>query len=174
MTGCTTVPRARFLLLAVGLLFMQACTPTVSRNPEAEAALKKFLLDTEPTGAIAIVEAKKLTPEAEVVLVGKVGAQEPGKAMFMVNEALPGAVGHTHKDGKDESDCPFCKRSKSDRIAMIQLLDDANQVLAFDSKALGLKEGQQLVVKGHGQVDSLDMYVVTATGFYVKESPANH
>lgn len=166
--------KLRLLYLVVVLLFIQACSTSGARNPEAEAALKRFLLASEPTGAIAIVEAKKLSPETEIVLMGKVGAQEPGKAMFMVNEALPGATGHTHKDGEDESDCPFCKRSKSDRIAMIQLLDDSDQVLTLDSKSLGLKEGQELVIKGHGKVDSLDMFVVSATGIYLKDAASKN
>ncbi len=122
-----------------------------------------------------ISDARQLPPKSPLVVVGKLGVPgqstfEKGQATFAVTDAHPKVASHKHGDGQDEIDCPFCKRSQGERIAIVQIVDSAGNVLKLDGQTLlGAKEGDEVTVRGTGEVNSLDVLVINADGVYVKK-----
>lgn len=138
---------------------------------------RKYVLAEEPSGAIAIADAKKgLEGQPEVVLAGRIGAGkhdpwEKGKATFIISDAITDPTGHANSPGHDAENCPFCKRraSSADSTAIVQFVDEAGQVLPVDARALLEAEKDQVViVKGRGEVNALGTLVVSAQGIYLK------
>ena len=144
-------------------------------DPAVMAQRKKFMLASEPTGALSIADAKKSVKEqSEVVLVGRINAgdAEPwdqGKTAFMVSEA-PDPKSHSHASAKDAENCPFCKRRLANApMAIVEFLGDDGKVLPIDARQLlGVEKNQVVVVRGAGRINELDQLVVSAQGIHVK------
>lgn len=144
-------------------------------DPATVAHRTRFLLTSEPAGALSIAEAEtKLESSPEVVLIGQIGAGdhepwEPGKASFVVSE-LPGG-GHGDAPGHDAANCPFCKKRGATKttLAIVQFLDERGDVLPIDARKLfSLKPGQVVVVQGQAAVNDLKMLVVSAKGIAIR------
>ena len=159
------------MLLSIAL---SGCDNAAVLTPEAQAARKQYLLDQSPADPILIADARKLEPKSPMVIVGKLGVAgqptfEKGQAVFVVTDAHPKLASHKHGEGQDESDCPFCKRSQGERFAIVQFVDGGGNVLKVDGQALlGAKDGDEVTVRGTGEVNSLDVLVINADGVYVK------
>lgn len=154
-------------LLTVGFIGCQG-----SSGPVVSEAGKKFVLSEKPEGAVPIVDARaNIADTTEIVLITKVGVEdrkvfEEGKASFLVREAFPDP---NAGDGHDADNCPFCKRRKSpyDGLAMVHFKDSDDKVIDTDArKLLGLKEDQEVIIKGSGSMDESGALVVSATGIY--------
>ncbi len=143
-----------------------------SSGPEVSDAGKKFVLDEKPAGAVPIVDARANIAETkEIVLITKVGVEdrkifEEGKASFLVREAFPDP---NAGKGHDADNCPFCKRRKSpyDSLAMVHFKDQDGTIIDTDARnLLGLKEDQEVIIKGAASLDDSGALVVSATGIY--------
>ncbi|MCC6508674.1 MAG: hypothetical protein IT423_06185 [Pirellulaceae bacterium] len=170
-------PNGSWLLVAILALPFAGCDAKSGAeplSPEILAAREQYMLAAEPTDPILIAEARKLPAKSPVVIVGRLGVAgqstwEKGKAMFVVSDAHPKLAGHKHKDGEDESDCPFCKRSQNERLSIVQIADEKGDVASLDAQALlDAVEGQEVVVQGTAEVNELDMLVINATGIFVR------
>ena len=158
------------------MLLAAGCGPSV--DPEIAKWRDQLLLTSEPSGAVGIVEAKEHVKEAgDVVLQAQVtsgehAVWESGRAVFAVSEILEEEPGHGG-EGHDPSTCPFCKRRQAaliDTRAMVQVVDEQGKVVPMDArKLLAIKENQQLVVRGKGEIDSLGNLIVSAERIYVRK-----
>lgn len=176
-------------LVSLGLFCVVAWFMGCSRAPERAGAApdvaddqvlelrRQYVLAEEPTGAVAIAEAKKgLEGQPEVVLAGRIGAGkhdpwEKGKATFVISDAITDPTGHANSPGHDAENCPFCKRraSSADSTAIVQFVDDAGQVLPVDARTLlDAQQDQVVVVKGRGEVNALGTLVVSVQGIYLR------
>ncbi len=168
------------ICLSVSCFFcaLLGCDQSDSAKPisaEVLAARERFLLSSAPADPILVTDARKLPAQSPMVIVGRLGVAglptwEPGKAMFMVSDAHPQVAGHTHAEGERESDCVFCKRSRNERLAMVQFVDAEGNVASWDAQQLlQAKEGDEVTIQGKGEVNSLDVLVVTADGVYLNK-----
>ena len=165
-------------LAILALVCLAGCQEAV--DPAVMKERDKYLLSEEPTGAIAVGEAREQVTDQQqpIVLIGRIGAGadstwEPGKAAFVVRD--PAAVldsHHADTPGHDPSTCPFCKgekESEPDMTALVRVVDDAGAVVEIDArKLLPIEEEQLVVVQGTAQVDELGNLVVAAKGIYVR------
>jgi hypothetical protein len=162
------------LLLSVGLTGCES-----AEDPAWLQQRQKFLLAAEPEGAVGVVEARQNATDQPqpMVLVGRVGAGgegmwDPKRAAFVVADPAATAeeLAHAHADHHDN--CPFCKKkgqSPPQLTALVQLLNEAGDVIPVDArKLLALKERQLVVVRGTGQIDALGNLIVTADGIYTR------
>lgn len=165
-------------LLSVGMLsigMFAGCGSRPTLSPEIQAARKQYLLDQAPPEPVMIADARKLAAKSPMVIVGKLGVAgqstfERGQATFAVTDAHPKVANHKHGDGQDESDCPFCKRSQGEKFAIVQFVDSEGNLLKLDAQTLlGAKEGDEVTVRGVGEVNSLDVLVINAEGVYVSK-----
>lgn len=165
--------------LAIGSLvlagaMLTGCSTSPALSPEYQTARKQYLLDQPPADPVLIADARKQEPQSTMVIVGKLGVAgqatfEKGEATFAITDAHPTLASHKHGEGQDESDCPFCKRSQGERLAIVQFVDTDGNVLKLDAETLlGAKEGDEVTIHGTGEVNSLDVLVVNADGVYVK------
>ncbi len=169
--------RRKLLILALGAV---AGCGASNATEDAGALLdgQGFLLNDEPEGAVSIVDAKAaLGTHDDVVLLGRIAAgdQSPwhaGKAAFLVSDAAALVDDHEHHhECDDHSNCKFCgeKTSITDRLAIVQFVDEQGQVLPIDArKLLGVQDNDLVVVRGRGKVDSLGNLTLNAAGIYVR------
>ncbi len=159
----------------ISLIVSAGCDNYTALSPEIQAARQEYLLDQPPSDPIMIADARKLEPKSPMVIAGKLGVAgqttfEKGQATFAVTDAHPKVASHKHGDGQDESDCPFCKRSQGERFAIVQFVDREGNVLKLDAQTLlGAKEGDEVMIRGTGEVNSLDVLVINADGVFVKK-----
>ncbi|MHB8954743.1 MAG: hypothetical protein ACYC4U_17350 [Pirellulaceae bacterium] len=173
----------------VGLLFVgSGCQKTADPDgggpSDAGAA---YLLNAEPEAAQSVVDVRALLEEKkepeDIVVVGRIDGLgqptwDPERAAFMIADlSLAPEKGtqqaeHDETPKHDADNCPFCKVKKKKELAglaLIQVVDSSGTTLAVDARPLlGLSEGQVVVVRGEGQVDSLGTLVVRARGIYVR------
>jgi hypothetical protein len=145
---------------------------------DAAAVRGRMLLAEEPAGAMTLAAAKaKLTPAPQpVVIAGRIGGRgtDPfgkGEATFSMLE-IP-TDDHAKKPGHKPDDCPFCKkRAANSPIAAISVVGADGKVIPLDAKTLlGLREGQDVVVRGKGFFDpklGIPVIQVTADGLFVR------
>ncbi|MHB8864809.1 MAG: hypothetical protein ACYC6N_20570 [Pirellulaceae bacterium] len=184
------IPIYRLMSVAwVGLLFLgSGCQKTADPDgggPNAAGAA--YLLNAEPEAAQSVVDARALLEEKkepwDIVVVGRIDGLgqptwDPERAAFMIADlSLAPEKGnqqaeHDETPQHDADNCPFCKVKKKKELAglaLIQVVDSSGTTLAVDARQLlGLSEGQIVVVRGEGQVDSLGTLVVRARGIYVR------
>jgi len=144
---------------------------------DVAAARGRLLVPTEPAGAQSLSDAKeKLAPEPRpVVIEGRIGGRgiDPfvkGKASFSLVE-IPD--GHAAKPGHKAEDCPFFKRRAAKApLAAVQFVGPDGSELPIDARVLfGVKEGQDVVVRGSGRFDpalGIPIIQVTAEAIHVR------
>lgn len=165
---------------AVGLamvVFMAAASARAEFD--VAAARGRLLLAAEPAGAVSLTAAKEqLAVEPRpIVVVGRIGGRgaDPfvkGKASFSLVE-VPDA--HASKPGHKADDCPFCKkRAANAPIAAVQFVGPDGTELPVDARTLfGVKEGQDVVVRGSGAFDpalGVPIIQLTAEGLHVRRA----
>ena len=163
------------LFAVASLLCFVGCSSSDNQLQDLGA---KYLLNEEPSDLKSVLEARESLGQDDIVVLGRVGSQshdtfQPGKAAFVITDTSVEISDHDHAGG-DHSDCPFCKAKEGkgpDPSAIVQIVDDGNQVLEHDAqKLLGVEEGQLVVVKGKGRIDeTLGLYYVSADGIYVRK-----
>jgi hypothetical protein len=161
-------------VLALLLITSTGCDSKVS--PEVISLRSRLVATEEPANAITLTEAKdKLVEESEVTIIGRVGSGggnpfDKNHAIFVLSEAPSGD--HSHGDGTDEKECVFCRRRmEAAPLAHIELRDTAGNALSMRAdQALGISEGQILVVKGRGKYDKeLDNVTLIAEEVFIRQ-----
>lgn len=163
-------------ILSFMICLLAGCSSKVE-DPKIVAQRSKFMLNEEPSGAIAVAEAREVVKvdEKEIVLVGRVGAGQhtpwdDGKAAFYIRDAAAVIEDHGHEEGHDHENCPFCKKALIDSMAVVKFLDPEGEVIAIDARSLfGIEKDQLVVVRGQGEVDALGNLVVSANGIYIRQ-----
>jgi hypothetical protein len=176
------VPRT-LVLLCLGVLLCGCSSDNALDPAQIDAHRSRLMLDDEPAGAMGVPEAREaVTEEAQDIVVfgmicaGTHAPWDPQQAAFMISD--PAVVpeqgdGHDHDHpAHDPNTCPFCtdQKTENDQEAMVQCVDGEGRVIAIGAQQLlGLEEHQFVVVQGRGEINSLGMLVVSATGIYVRE-----
>jgi hypothetical protein len=165
---------ARVVALVIAVAVAAA---DVRAEVDVAAARSRLLLQQEPAGAVSLTAAKDaLVAEPKpIVIAGRIGGRgmEPfvkGKASFSLVE-IPD--GHAAKPGHKAEDCPFCKRRAANApIAAVQFVGPDGSELPIDARTLfGLKEGQDVVIRGSGKFDpalGIPVIQLTADGIHVR------
>ena len=182
MNTCSKVSGSRKIahrsvpLLAAVLLACFNCTVFAENLDNLQ---KKLLLNAEPPGAKTPTAAKiglSTTPKA-VVVAGRIDAKgmDPfvdGKCSFAMLQ-LPDD--HAQKPGHNSDECPFCKKRLANApLVAVQFLDaDGKEILQDARDFLGVKKGQQVVVKGTATFDpklALPIIQLKADGIFIRKN----
>jgi hypothetical protein len=166
------------------LVLASGCQDGASGPSKASGvSADQFLLAEEPAGAngVAVVKAELQESDAaaDVVVVGRIGGidgqvWDPQQAVFMIVDPdveLDDAeeVGPSH----DEENCPFCRAKRKKLLAstaIVEIRDDQGEIPSLDARELfGLREGQTIVARGQGEIDSLGTLIVKASGIHVRD-----
>jgi hypothetical protein len=164
--------RYAWWLLGFNLLQFLGCDKPLS--PEVLALRKEYLSDQRPNDPISLTDAKsKLSQETDITLIGRIGSGKldpfaKGQAQFVLSEA----PAHDHGDEKDhdETECIFCRRRLADApLAIVELRKASGEVVPFSAnEALGIADGQRLVVAGRGKYNAeLNSITVVAKQIYI-------
>jgi hypothetical protein len=171
------------VLSAGAALFSAGCGDVAyGPNEGSQLSAEDFLLSEEPPGAAGVARVKTQLKEsdspAEVTVEGRIGGVDgqiwdPQRAVFMIVdlEIEPvdaEEVGPAH----DADNCPFC-RAKTKKLlestAIIEIHDEQGEVPSLDARQLlGFEEGQTIVARGQGEIDSLGTLVVKARRIFVR------
>jgi hypothetical protein len=152
------------------------CSETNSgpNGPSADGA--KYLLTSEPAGALGVLDARKTTKDGDdVVIVGRIGGREDpwgnGQATFSIVD--PSLLACTDREGDN---CPtpwdYCCVHPEELhagMATVKIVDDKGDAVQKPAKELlGVKELQTVVVRGRAQRNDKGNFIVLATGLYVR------
>lgn len=172
----------KMMLATMGILMVVAgCSesqPTASHedSTSSTAAPSQFIASSEPSGAVAVGEAREAVKDGEeVVLVGIIG----GSAKPFID----GLAAFTIVDPK----VPFCAADEGcatpwdycceqgqvkDNIATVKVVDESGKPVATDARGLlNVKELSTVVVKGAAERDEQGNLAVLASQVFVR--PAN-
>lgn len=194
MKRCTPRISLCFSLLTITAITASlGCKPQAATTDPARVAAERarLLLAEEPAGAVTLGEWREANPDAtegEVVLVGQVGGMpnpwedtekhfpwRAGEAsVFLVDPATAAEFAdHSHGEGDDHQDCPFCTRAASqsvDSVTAVSFIDDQGATVPIDTRELlPLEEGTVAVVRGKAKLLAGDLMVVEADGIYIRE-----
>ena len=141
------------LSFCLAMVAIIGCAESI--DPEILAARQKLVLDTAPDSPLSITEAKATAESStDVTLVGRIDAGDLDPfdtqvAAFILSE-LP--VEHEQGEGHDADNCPFCKRRAANAPkAHVTMVGDTDSPIAYAApKLLGVKKGDQVVVRGSG------------------------
>ncbi len=164
--------RSAWWLLGFNVLLFSGCDQPLSS--EVLALRKEYLSDQRPNDPLTLTDAKsKLSQESDITLIGRVGSGKldpfaKGQAQFVLSEA----PAHDHGDEKDHdaTECIFCRRRLADApLAIVELRKATGEIVPFSAnEALGIADGQRLVVAGRGKYDSeLNSITVVAKQIYI-------
>lgn len=160
-----------FLSFCLTMVAIIGCAESI--DPEILAARQKLVLDNAPDSPLSISEAKARAESlADVTLVGRIDAGdldpfEKEVAAFMLSE-LP--TEHEQGEGHDADNCPFCKRRAANAPkAHVTMVGDTDSPIAHAApKLLGVKKGDQVVVRGSGVWNpELNVLEVKSKGIYL-------
>jgi hypothetical protein len=163
--------------MLVGLVLVPALAAMARAEVDVAASRGRLVLAEEPAGALTLTAAKeKLAPEPRAVIIaGRIGGRgmDPfvkGKASFSLVE-IPDD--HASKPGHKADDCPFCKRRAANApLAAVQFVGADGRELPVDARTLfGVKEGQDVVIRGTGKFDpalGIPVIQMTADGIHVR------
>jgi hypothetical protein len=144
----------------------------------------------EPANVLEVRKRLKTEPDVpnthEVTLVGQIGGMPnpwndthpdfpwfAGQASFFLvdNNVAAQFANHAKSHGGNHN-CAFCQRlaaKKAHAIAVVNLVDEAGNILPIDSRELlGLEEHQQVILHGHAELLGGTMLVVHADGIHIR------
>lgn len=156
-------------VLGCGDAVEQSLTHNSSEVHSATAA--KYVLTSEPAGAVGVIKARAAAKDDQaVVVVGCTGAGEgawiEGRSAFVLVDS---SAALACADEGCEEGCTCHAEELADASTMVKFLDDQGRVLPVDSRQLlGLEEQQTVVVQGRAKRDSDGNLTVMANGIYVR------
>ncbi|MEM6471865.1 MAG: hypothetical protein AAF802_20060 [Planctomycetota bacterium] len=164
----------RFQWLVVGLILIAVgCGTSESSSTRQTISAERYVLKTEPAGAVPVGEARQtVESDEEVTLVGLIGGSSKpfvdGVAAFtIVDASVPYCA--------DEEGCPTpwdycCKQNQvKNNIATVKVVDDSGVPIEADAmQLLGVKELSQVVVQGKAIRDDAGNLTVAATKVFVR------
>lgn len=142
-------------------------------DAELTALQQRLLLETAPSAAMSITEAKdSAAATTSVTLIGRIDAGDFDPfdrqvAAFILSEA---PTEHERSAGHDVDNCPFCKRRAANAPkAHVVMVDESDESIPHPApELLGLKRGDQVIVRGQGTWNAdLNVLEVKSTGIYL-------
>jgi hypothetical protein len=164
--------------ILIALLLVPAFVGCSENKPEGAASAidSKYLLASEPSGALGVLEARKQTKDGDdVVVVGRIGGRNDpwgnGQASFSIIDAS--FIPCSERAGDDcTTPWDYCcddPKEKLAAMATVQFVDDSGSVVQTPAKELlGVKELQTVVVRGKAKRNDGGNLIVLATGLYVR------
>jgi hypothetical protein len=164
--------------IIVALLLLPAFVGCSENKPDGapSASGSKFLLASEPAGALGALDARKQTKDGDdVVIVGRIGGRDDpwgnGQASFSIIDA---SFTPCNERAGDDCTTPwdYCCNTKEEKLAAmatVQIVDNSGSVVQTPAKELlGVKELQTVVVRGKAKRNDSGNLIVLATGLYVR------
>jgi len=165
--------------LCLAIVAFAGCGTSAAVDSATLALREKYVLATPPANPTSLASAKTaVAKNPTIVVTGKIGGTElepfeSGKASFIISELPEPGESHSHTPGEVDN-CPFCKR-RAAKVpkAIVQFVNEKQEVLPVDARALlGVAKDQVITIQGRGELNSLDMLVITASGVYLADKPA--
>ena len=158
--------------LALGGAHLAGCgnatppTTSVPRNVDA-----RYLLPSEPSGALGVVDFKeKAKSGEEVVVVGRIGGGvmpwiEGRAAFLLVDEGAPMPC----EDDQCGPECKHCAQEIAECTTVVKFMDEQGKTLSIDSRELlGIKEEETVVVRGEASRDNEGSVALKASSIFVR------
>lgn len=160
-------------LVAVGCNRSQVATGPDNDDNTVAVTKSEYVVDSEPTGAIPVGEARLSVKDDEsVTLVGLIGGSSKpfvdGLAAFTIVDAK---VPYCAPDEGCPTPWDYCCETDAvkDNIATIKIVDDAGKPVASDARELlNVKELSTVVVQGKASRDEQGNLTVAATMVFVR------
>lgn len=165
-----------FASLVVGSVGLSSLGCSQSTGVQEKAAAtpaidgSRFLLPTEPAGAVGVMKAREEAQDAEpIVIAGRIGGVvKPwieGRSAFMLVDA---AASDSCDEACDEH-CACSAEELAGASTLVKFVDEQGQTLPVDARdLLGVKELQIVVVRGTAKRDESNNLVVMADGIYIR------
>lgn len=142
-----------------------------SAEQTASSKNNEYILPTEPTGALDVMDVRENAKDGESVLVlGRIGGGvKPwidGRAAFLlVDERLVSSC----DEEQCQDECAECAQELAAATTMVKFVDAQGKVLAVDARQLlGLKEQQTVVVRGTASRDKSGNVSIVANGIHIR------
>lgn len=187
LTAAAALPLIGLIVLASTTVGCRRASDEMALSAVRSAA--PFLLDEEPAGAQSVVQIREVLASGErsdqviaIVLAARVGGLDgvtwdPNRASFVVRDPPDADEDESEKTPHhDDDNCPFCRARRKKALAstaLVQLVDEQNEVPPMDArKLLNLEEGQMIVVRGRARLDGLGNLTVQAEKIYIRQDAA--
>lgn len=164
--------------LAIATVVVAGCgesSPKAIAPAVAAIDGSRFLLASEPAGAMPVIAARKAAVDGEdVVLVGRIGGSEDpwieGRAAFSIVDASLKACSDVPGDTCPKPWDYCCEIGKLPTSkALVKVVDANGKLIAEDARGLlSLKELQTVVVRGKAERDDAGNLTVLASGIFVR------
>jgi hypothetical protein len=151
-----------------------AAAPTPN-DPVPSAGGAKYLLTAEPAGAKGVLDVRKDSKDADVVvIVGRIGgSQKPftGRGAFTIVDS---SLKPCNERGDDACPYPwdYCCDPPEERkkaTVLVKFMTEQGDTLPDDARQLlGVKELQTVVVKGKAKRDDAGNLTILADALYVR------
>lgn len=149
------------------------CNKTATQpGPSVDGS--RYRLTSEPTGAISVLELRNGSKnEDEVVIHGRIGGVQPWVEGLSVFTMVDSSFRACNEIPDDQCPTPWdycCEPDLDSKTALIKVVNQQGKPLEVGAqKLLGLKELQNVVVKGKVQLDSSGNLSVLASGVYIRQ-----
>jgi hypothetical protein len=164
------------LLLSCTTLLALACsgeTSSAAAPPEPSAAVKSFVLATDPGDAVGVVASKKAEGGKDVVVEGRIHEVTSGFAIFKLMDGAMPYCGETDPSDKCDTPWDYCCETKEDRKAqslLVEMRDAEGRPLATPSLP-DLRPCDLVKVRGAIEKDEHGNQVLVASGVFLADRP---
>lgn len=165
------------ITIILGLTAAFGCQHQQDTNP-AEARrtwdVSKYLLASEPTGALGVMDVRETAADGDdVVVVGRIGGcQNPwvdGRAAFSLVDCSVMVTFDETACPCTEEDCACTVENMLDARALVKIVDEEGKLITADARDLFQLEGDDVVVLcGRTQRDESGNLTVHASRIYVR------
>jgi hypothetical protein len=154
------------ILLAV--IAFAGCSKSSSSSVAADP---RYLLPTEPSASVGVVDFKDMAKTGQTVsVIGRVGGGvKPwieGRAAFLLVDTgapLPCA------DSECGPECQHCAQELASATMVVKFVDEQGKTIAVDSRQLlGINEEETVVVQGIAKRDDEGNVALMASGIFIK------
>jgi hypothetical protein len=164
--------------MAVGVIVLFGCGKSTDDGSPLTAATidgTRYILPTEPDGAVGVIAARESASNGDsIVVVGRIGgAEDPwieGRAAFILLDASMTLVANGTEGDSVEiclDDC--CATERAASTTLVKVVDESGRVLAADARQLlGVAEDDVVVVRGKVNKDNKGNFAVLADGIHLR------
>lgn len=163
-----------FTVLGLSLLslVLSGCAEPSVSAPTA-AISTKFVLASEPAGAVDVLDVKEKSEDGQhVVVAGRLGggldSWIDGRAAFLLVDAR---IEPACADGDICAlGCPGCTKEMMEASTMVKFLGEDGNVVPVDARQLlGVQDGQHVVVEGVASRDLTGNVFIAAQGVFIRK-----
>lgn len=169
-----------FLLSAMGFLVLgcgpadTAPTETVGTESSSDPLVSSYLLESEPSGAIPVGEARANVADGqEITLIGVIGGStKPFVEDFAVFTIVDPKVSYCGGDDPCPTPWDYCctQDQVKDNIATVKLVDESGAPVEQDAKKmLGVVELSEVVVRGTAERDEAGNLTIAVSQVFVRK-----